>query len=293
VWLALALQVYFLFVTIVGAPFTGIYPEIAVTDRDRVLVSAWQLVFGLLGAGFALIATGPLIDAVGYVRTAAIVAVLGAAARYVGLLGARGRLTYRPAATTSFREFRSNALYAFRLTMTNRNFLFLIGSLLAFHAGLLMVTQAVPFYVVELLGLSRAWQAPVTAAFFVSALLAVPVIVWSTRRYTKRRVYAVCLLAATALLPLLGVTGMLPVLPGLVQALVIIGLIGLPLSGIFILPDAMLADVVDEDAGATQFRREAMYFSSRAPLSRQTLPGSPRTGRSPLPVRTSPASHGC
>jgi glycoside/pentoside/hexuronide:cation symporter, GPH family len=267
-WVAIALQVYFFFVTIVGAPFTGIYPEIAVTTDERVTVSAWQLVFGLIGAGFALIATGALIERFGYVGMAIIVAFLGVLPRYIGLLAARGRLHYVPESPKSFADFRHTALHAFRLTITNRNFLVLVGSLMLFQAGLLMVTQSVPFYVVSLLGLSEGMVPLVTASFFVASMVAIPVVVWGVRRYEKRTVYAGCLLAGTALLPLLGLVGLLPGVPALLQAMLIIGLIGLPMSGIFIIPDAMLADVVDEDALATRFRREAMYFSSRSTLEK-------------------------
>jgi glycoside/pentoside/hexuronide:cation symporter, GPH family len=268
IWLAVVLQFYFLMVTIVAAPFTGIYPELAVSDEDRVLVSAWQLVFGLIGAGFALIATPLLIDWIGFAGTGVVVAILGTLPRYLGLWGARGRLHYQPEAPASFREFRANAMFAFRVTITNRNFLYLLGSLLCFQAGVLMLTQGVPFFVVEVLGLARAMQSVVLASFFVASLVMVPVVVWSTRRYAKRTVYAICLLGASALLPLLGLIGLLDFMPPLMQAVVLIGLIGLPASGILILPDAMLADVVDEDALSTQSRREAMYFSSRATLEK-------------------------
>jgi glycoside/pentoside/hexuronide:cation symporter, GPH family len=267
-WLAVVLQVYFLFVTVVGAPYTGIYPELATTERDRVLVSAWQHVFGLLGAGFALLATGPMIEQFGYAGTGVVVAVIGVVPRYIGLWGARGRLSYVPDAVPSAAEFRRTAVYAFRLTFTNRNFLYLMGSLLCFHAALLMLTQGVPFFVVELLGMSEGRVVLVTASFFVSGLIAIPVVVWATRRWDKVRVYAACLVAGSLLLPFIGVVGLLPEVSPLLQAVIILGLVGFPMSGIFILPDALLADVVDEDADRTHFRREAMYFSSRATLEK-------------------------
>jgi len=268
VWLAIILQIYFLFVTVVAAPYYGIYAELAVTTEDRVLVSSWQHVFGLIGAGVALMASGLLIEAIGYAWTGVLIAVLGVLPRYLGLWGARGRLTYVPEATRSFAEFRQAAVVAFRLTFTNRNFLYLMGSLLCFHAALLLTTQGLPFYVVALLGLSEGLVFVVTSSFFFASLFAIPIVIWSAKRYDKARVYAACLLTSAAILPFLAVVGLVGSVPPLVQAMVVIGLVGLPMSGIFILPDALLADVVDEDSGRTHLRREAMYFSSRSTLEK-------------------------
>jgi glycoside/pentoside/hexuronide:cation symporter, GPH family len=266
-WLAGTLQFYFLMVTVVGAPFTGIYPEIAVRLEDRVGISSWQLVFGALGAAIGIVATGPMVEFMGFPMMATVIAVLGASTRYIGLLGARGRLHYQP--TERLRDGGVRlVLLRLRQTLTNRNFVYLVGSLLCFEAGLLMVTQAIPYYVVELLGLRPAMQAPMTAAIFVTAIVAIPLTIRFTRRRGARQVYAWCLVGATATLPMLGLIGLSDGTTGLVHAMVIIGLIGIPLSGIFILPDALLAQVVDEDAASTESRREAMYFSSRATLEK-------------------------
>jgi glycoside/pentoside/hexuronide:cation symporter, GPH family len=266
-WLGVIVQFYFLGVTIVGAPYSGIFPELAITKEDRVSISAWQLVFGLMGAGVALIATGPLIEAVGFVGMATFAAIAGTLPRYIGLLGVRGRLHYQPPVTRRT-EFAAAIFSALRFMAFNRNFLSLVGSLVCFSAGLLMVTQSVPFFVTEIVGRSEAWTAPVTAAFFVSALAIVPLVVFATRRRDKRQVYLWCLVGASLALPLLFFAGFIPAVPSLLQVIVIIALVGLPLSGIFILPDALLADVVDDHSARTDTRREAMYFSSRATLEK-------------------------
>ena len=266
-WLGIVIQFYFVGVTVVGAPYSGIFPELAVTKEDRVSIAAWQLVFGLAGAGVALVATGPIIEVVGFVGMAVFAAVAGTLPRYIGLLGARGRLRYKPPAPAPGQAVTSIFL-ALRAMAVNRNFLALVGSLVCFAAGLLMVTQAVPFYVSEIVGRSAAWQAPVTASFFVSALLIVPLVIWLTRRRDKRQVYGWCLLGASLALPLLFLAGFLPGIPPILQVILIIAVIGLPLSGIFILPEALLADVVDEHSLRTDARREAMYFSSRATLEK-------------------------
>ncbi len=266
-WLGVVIQLYFVGVTIVGAPYTGIFPELAITKEDRVSIAAWQILFGLAGAGVALIATGPIVEFIGFPGMALFAAIAGTLPRYIGLLGARGRLVYEPPPPVRG-EFWSSLLGALRIMVTNRSFLVLVGSFVCFSAGQLMLVQAVPFFVTEIVGRSEAWQAPVTAAFFVSALAMVPLIVQLTRRRDKRQVYSWCLLLSALALPALFFAGFIPGIPPLVQIIIIIAVVGLPLSGVFLLPDALLADVVDDDSLKTDARREAMYYSGRATLEK-------------------------
>ena len=261
-WLGVVIQLYFISVTVVSSPYTGIFPEMAVTKADRVSISGWQHVFGLAGAGVALIGTGPLVELVGFTGMALCAAIGGTLPRYIGLLGARGRLTYQPPPIPPGEALASIAA-ALKTMALNRDFLALVGSLVCFAAGLLMVTQAVPFFVAEIVQRSPAWQAPVTASFFVASLLMVPAIIWLTRRRDKREVFGWCLFAASVALPVLFLAGFIPGVPPLIQIILIIAVVGLPLSGIFVLPEPLLADVVDEDSQRTNARHEAMYFSSR------------------------------
>jgi glycoside/pentoside/hexuronide:cation symporter, GPH family len=54
VYFFIALEAFFLINTIVTAPHEAIQAEIAVTDRDRVSVSAWKVGFGSAGAAVAM-----------------------------------------------------------------------------------------------------------------------------------------------------------------------------------------------------------------------------------------------
>jgi len=62
----------------------------------------------------------------------------------------------------------------------------------------------------------------------------------------------------------------LPVSP-LISAQVVCGLAGLPVAGFGVLAFALLADVIDADAGRTGTRREAIYFGVQAILQKSMI----------------------
>jgi len=265
IWLLFMIQLYFFFVTIVASPYTAILPELARRSEDRVSLSAWELAFGLVGAAIALVATGLLIRALDFRLMAIVMAGLGMAARYFGLLGVVGRLRYVPP------EVRPGLVVALRTTFTNRYFLAFMPSLMGFNAAVLMLTQLIPFFVTAVLEQTEAFVSVLTGTVMGIALAFAPVTVWLTNRLGKRRVYGWGLLAFACTLPLLSVAGLIPGVPRLLQTLVIISIIGLPLGAVFILPNALLSDITDYDERRTGTRREAMFFGTRATLEKMAL----------------------
>jgi GPH family glycoside/pentoside/hexuronide:cation symporter len=57
----------------------------------------------------------------------------------------------------------------------------------------------------------------------------------------------------------------------LTQALVTCAVAGIGLGGMFVLPDILLSDVIDEDAVNTGLRREGMYFGMQGLLLRLAI----------------------
>jgi GPH family glycoside/pentoside/hexuronide:cation symporter len=146
-----------------------------------------------------------------------------------------------------------------------------------------MLTQWLPFYADVVLGDTAihlplgveltetgAKVAFLTALFFVPLLVAVPLVSWYAGRTSKRHAYATSMLACGLLLPLLFFSGFLPGVPKLAQALLLL-LLGIPLTGLFVFPNALLADIIDFDEQRTGERREAIYYGVQATLQKAGL----------------------
>ncbi len=132
------LETFHLFSTLSGGPFESLLPEIAVTSRDRVGIVVWQVAFGAVGAGIGLVASGLIIDSLGYWQMGLIMGATALLSRYVALAGAwrHVRVEQPPV--------KIGLLQAFRTTFTNDQFLFFLPTFVLFNAGISMMTGSAP-----------------------------------------------------------------------------------------------------------------------------------------------------
>jgi GPH family glycoside/pentoside/hexuronide:cation symporter len=259
--LFVVLHVYSLAGTIVQQPHEAALAEIATSSLERVRVSSLKVVFGLAGAAVGLVGSGIVAGAAGF---GAMAVLFGLLAGLSILLSATG-LRHLP------RPPRSAGLSlwtALRLTATNGQFLVFVGSTLLFYLGLNLLTQAIPYYVTVVLG-GDVGQVPLfTGLFSVVALAGVPLVNRLVARGTKARVFRLAMATLAVLLPGLAFAGALPGPPPLAQGALYVALLGLPMSALFVLPNPILADVVDDDYLRSGMRREGMYYAAAGTLNK-------------------------
>jgi len=104
--------------------------------------------------------------------------------------------------------------------------------------------------------------------FSVVALAGVPLVNRHVARGTKARTFRLAMAALAVLLPGLAFAGTVPGPPPLVQGALYIALIGLPLSALFVLPNPILSDVIDDDFLRSGMRRGGMYFAAAGSLNK-------------------------
>ncbi len=257
----LVLQFFFLIYTIVSAPYEGILPEIAKTSADRVSTSAWRVLFGVIGAGLGLVGSGILIQFYGFTLMGAVLGLVGLASFWIAIFGIRSKLT------AQIKQSSLNLPQALAATLKNQQFLIFSLSFILFSLGLNLLTALMPFYVVNLLRLAEGQTALFMALVLGGMLLALPVQTRLSSRFGKKKIYAYSMLALGLLFPLLLTAGLTPLNP-FWQTVVLVVLIGLALSGQFIFPNALLADVIDYDATKTGLRREAIYYGMQNTLQK-------------------------
>ena len=277
VYLFVLLEVFFLANTIVGGPYDALLPEIAVTSRDRVSLSAWKVLFGAAGAGMVFVLGGPLIASLGFAGMGLFMAAMTFLSRYLPVLGVRGHLQREVTAT----RFRFGQ--AVRETFSNRQFLAFVPAFVLFTVAQVMLTQWLPFYVDVVLrdtvvhlpfGIelekTEAKVTLLTAVFFLPLIASIPLMSWLAQRLSKRSVYGGSMLLCGLYFPLLFFFGFLPGISKLLQSFFVLGL-GIPIAGLFVFPQALLADIIDFDEQRTGERREALYFGVQATLQKMGL----------------------
>ncbi len=276
-YLFVLLEVFFLANTLVGGPYEALLPEIATSSRERVSISAWKVLFGAVGAGIVFLLGGPLIAAWGFAGMGLFMAAITFVSRYLPVLGVRGR-TRREVPASSF-----SFVQAVRVTLANDQFLAFVPAFVLFTMAQVMLTMWLPFYVDVVLrdtqvtlpfGLeldeTEEKVAALTALFFLPLLASIPLMSWLAARWSKRSVYGGAMLLCGLYFPLLFFFGFLPGIPKLAQSLFLLGL-GIPLAGLFVFPNALLADIIDFDAHHTGERREAIYYGMQATLQKTGL----------------------
>ena len=261
VYLFLVVHLYSLASTVVQQPHDAALAEIARTPQDRVRVSSLKVTFGLAGAAVGLVGSGALAGAAGFPAMGAALGVLAGLTILLSAVGLRRLPTGGTAAGLSVWQ-------ALRLTATNRHFLVFVGSTLLFYLGLNLLTQVIPYYVTVVLGGTEQQVSLFTVLFSAVALAGVPLVNRLVRRGTKAGTYRLAMGALVLLLPGLALVGLLPGPPPLAQGLVYVAILGLPMAALFVLPNPILADVVDEDETRTGLRREGIYFAAAGTLNK-------------------------
>jgi GPH family glycoside/pentoside/hexuronide:cation symporter len=248
------LQAYSVCSTVVHQPYEAVLAEVAQEPAARMRISAYKVTFGVAGAAVGLIGSGQLIGAIGFPATGVVLGLLAAASILISALGIR-RL---PAAPPHRHEL--SLWDGLRLTAGNRQFLAFVCSEVLFFLGLSMLTALLPYFVTVIARRPEADVSLFTGAFFLVVLAGLPLVHRVATRRSKAYAYRLAMGSLVVLLPGLFFAGSLPGIDPFVQGLVYIALLGLPMSAVFVLPNPIIADIVDDDETRTGLRREGVYY---------------------------------
>jgi GPH family glycoside/pentoside/hexuronide:cation symporter len=256
VYLAPVFLVYNVAYSVNQITYTALLPELALTDRHRVRMSAWSSSFFLLGmvAGGLV---GLLIDRVGYALTALIYAGAVLPLFYLPFLVLRERPERQDAAPE-----RTTLRQSIAAILRNRAFLVMTGAGILYWATTAFVQGVIPYIVTEVCGLSEAD----TMLFYIPALgaslLCYPLITWLANRQGKWRVFAGSLLASAIVLPGLMLIGDWIPIPLKAQGIAWITLQAIAMSGVTMLPATFGAEITDYDAELSGERREGTFYAT-------------------------------
>jgi len=257
-YLFLTLELYALFSTLSGGPFQALLPELARTSAERLSLVGYRVYAGAIGGAAGLVLSGLLVDSVGFRWMAFAMAALALICRYLGTYGAWHRAS-RTAAPTSI-PFRRAVSTTFR----NAQFLVFVPSVVLFQVGVQMILGVLPYYVKAVLHAKHTgtWVSILTGISIVSMLATVQLSARLARRTSKQHAYRVAMLGAAAVFPLLALAGVGTRIPAWAQVALVMAIAGPPLSGVYLFPDALTADIIDDEHARTGMKREAMYYGA-------------------------------
>ncbi len=253
-WIALSYILFDTCFTLTQVPYWALAPELTQDYDERTSLTAitgFGLLFGFFGGSILLrLISGRFADPhAGYLVAGAVVGGL------VG--GVLGFAAWRIREPAQFRAQTTNLpiFAAIRATFRNRPFNFLLAAFSLARLGFMLTTTFLAYFVTY--QLQAPGKLPLTLLVNMTAIgVFIFFWKWVSDRTSKGMAYAFGLVVMAAALAL-----SFRVQPGqLLFFFLIIALIGVGNSAHWVIPLAMLPDVVEEDELHTGQRREGMYY---------------------------------
>jgi len=266
VWLVFMLIGFYISSTTYIIPYNALLPELAPSSQDKVRLATWQSVGYVFGIGFASNAFN-LTDVIqnsfeGISRisslqiTIALMAALGAVCMLVTVLAIDEKkyCVSQPSAIPMKK--------ALRQTLTNKNFLLFIVADFSYFIAVTIITSGLMYFVTVLLQLPESIGNKLMIMMVLVSFIFYPIINFLAKKIGKKIIVIVSLgLLAVIFLGIyfLGKSDLHPLL----QIYTLIAFAAIPLASLNILPNAILAEIIEKDSEETNENKEAIYFAVR------------------------------
>ncbi|MGM0420266.1 MAG: MFS transporter [Bacillota bacterium] len=252
-------SLFFLFYTIVGAPYNALIPDLAQNKADRLNLSTWQSVFRLIYTAIAMILPGWLIVQIGQgdeqlgirsmVALLSIIMVIGV---LITVLKVDEKKYSQPAETSI--KIRKAIGYI----LNNKSILYYFAGFTFFFLGFNTLRGSINYYIEDIMGYGKTEITLASALLFGSAALAF----YPVNRIAKKAGYKkplLIFLIFSSLLALL-LTGVGRIFPAEVGFLIFF-LFGIPIAGAaFIFPPAMLSEISSSFKTKKNISIEGLFF---------------------------------
>ncbi|MCW3084202.1 MAG: transporter [Bacteroidetes bacterium] len=266
VWLVIMLIGFYVSTTTYIIPYYALLPELAPSSDDKVRLATWQsvgYVFGIGVASNAFNLTDQLqhsmhiasrITALQY--AVFIFAVLGAICLCVPVFAIDER-KYSKSIPSSV-PLRT----ALRDTLRNKNFLLFIVADFSYFIAITIITTGLLYFLKVLLRLEEALGNKLMIMMVLVSFIFYPVVNFLARKIGKKIlvIFSLFLLSLIFLgIYFLGKVSMDPT----VQIYALICVASIPLASLNILPNAILAEIIEKDSLESGANKEAIYFAVR------------------------------
>lgn len=253
VYLTATLGAFFFLYTMVLNPYIALLPEVTARGRGRVATTSLQAGFNLAGIGAAFVGSSWLSTRFGFPTMGIALAPLGLAALLVSTLGVRERVPTQPPQPLGA---------ILRGILGDRRFRIFIPAIATVWFGLSMVQLTLALVVTVLMELPQAAVAPLLGLVLGVTALSLPLTARLIRRLGERRTILAAMALLAADLPLAAAIGRwpLPLAPA-AEGIIVLALSGPAVGAMFILPNALLAEIAEDHGRLVGTRAEGMFFA--------------------------------
>ncbi len=260
-YLFLVAGAFFFCMTVVTCPFLALLPEIA-APRERISASALLGIAYVLGLLVGTLGSSFFINRYGFATMGLLLGLLCLASFYTPVFTLREKNAYNIGPNTGPNDKKPRLRESLREVLGNKAFKpFILGQIFFWFAFNLML-MGLPYIVTIRMGLPEENTGYALALALLITLPSFFLISRLAQRVGKKKAFQLVMLLSCAVLSALATIGFWPLpLEPVTQSFFVIALAGIPLAGLFLLPNALIADITDYDAARTGRRREAMFYA--------------------------------
>ena len=265
-WISVFIVLFYLFMTMYCTPYNALISEFGKTQEDRMYIStaiSLTFFFGTLLAYLPFALAGPPQGMVGYAWSYRIWFIVLAAVALVCMLVPVFKLNEKD--FVDAKPSDTNAFSSLVKTFKNREFRKFSASDIMYWVGLTLFQTGLPFFVKVSMHISESNTMLFMGAMTVLSACFYPFVSKLVAKHGKKKL-VICgflgLALAYLITALIGVVPFLPV-ESMIPGILIVIISAFPMALLGIIPQAIVADVAEEDAMLTGENREGMFFAAR------------------------------
>ena len=265
IWVLVTLILFYLFMTMYCTPYNALISEFGKTQEDRMYIStaiSLTFFFGTLIAYLPFVFAGVLR---GMGQTFAwsyrICFIILAAIALVCMLIPTFKLREKDFVDAV--PSSSNALKSLSKTFKNKEFLKFSASDIAYFIALTLFQTGLPFFVKVSMELDESWAMYLLGGMTVLSACFYPVVSKLVSKFGKKKLVITGFLGLAIAYVVTALIGVIPGFKGLLPGILIVVISAFPMALLGIIPQAIVADVAEEDAIVTGEKREGMFFAAR------------------------------
>ncbi|MCE3225829.1 MAG: transporter [Bacteroidetes bacterium] len=265
-WLIFTLIGFYVSTTTYIIPYNALLPEMTETSNEKVRLATFQSLGYVLGIGVASNAFNLTAFIQQQFEVASKLHALQVAVIVFGVLAAI--LMLITVLAIDEKKYSTSVPSSVPLkqalgqTLKNKNFLLFVVADFSYFLSVTLITSGLMYFVTVLLGLKEEIGNTLMITMVLVSFLFYPVTNWAANKIGKKKVVLISQFLLAGIFFGIYMLGKFPVSPA-VQIYSLIALAAIPLASLNILPNAILADVIDKDSEETGQNKEGIYFAVR------------------------------
>ena len=257
--LAYMLFFNFLFAYVI-TPYLALIPEISINSNDRVRLTTIAAYFSIIG-----IIISSLIPAILFSLGLSMAFVAGVMSMITVIALLSVILSIKESTNVSMIPNKYTFIQGIQQTFRNKTFKKYIFAYLSFEFGFSFFLSSLGYYIEDVVfkPSNTEYTSYIGIFTFVavfSAILFSPLLVRYSDKKGEKNSFILFTILLSIPLFLTFFVGLYSEISNVIQMLILMVFAGIGLTSFFILPNAILSEIIDEDELITGFRREGMYF---------------------------------